>query len=559
MTGVIPTGCRRCGEPFSNHADDTSLIRCDRCGYVTAGARATRIEIPLEPFREYAALPASLLADTADHDAACKAVASIRRHVLLEVQRHVDASRASAMQWLCWLLSQSDDMSEKFMASASLDGSRPFRIAQVVYAMLLRRGPLDFGIEAPTEPSSFFQERAYTVVGDVSVLSTNLSLGRKGLYRWSIEGGRLVGERNEKDLALFELVHSLHSNAKQVPVDSRAAAEVFDERLVEVQKLAFGHAVQDLFALIDPAGADTGLAGRQDGDLVWIDVARSTPAARSLIEPFTLTAERLQQFEAPSFFDLGPRAEAPRDFDRIVEESADAMWLAYYPFFAALTARRPADPMAFTTTQLLVSALATADSSRAHMLDCAQRKHDRLAPGAGERIKSLVRSFHASFESRVAETLASNKLQALSSVSEIDGKALECGEIDVVAAGTLSGGGTFLLVCEAKNVDLAVQKDSGYDHLASTLARACKQIRRKTAWAAAHPREITRLLRLDVQPAIVAGAIVTRRRVPLPMLERWPGLVPEELDEFAQHLIGTPPSNWRPDIARGIVTMGTTT
>ena len=556
MTDVIPTECRRCGKPFPNNVENRFLIPCDRCRYVTAGTRATRIEMPLEPFREYAPLPASLLGDTADHDETCEAIAGIRQHVLLEVQRHVDESRSSALQWLCWLLGKSDELSERFMASTTLDGSRPFRIAQVVYAMLLRRGTLDFGIETPTVPSSFFQERAYTIVGDVSVLSTNLSLGRKGLYRWSIEGGRLIGERNDKDLALFELIHSLHSNAHRRPVDASVAAEVFDERLVEVQKLAFGHAVQDLFALIDPAGADTGLAGRQDGDLVWIDLARSTPAARSLIEPFTLTGERLQQFEAPFFFDLGPRAKMPRDFHRVVEESADAMWLAYYPFFTALTARRPAGPMAFTTTQLLVNALATADSSRAHMLHCAQRKHGQLAPGVGERIKSLVRSFHASFESSVAQTLASNNLKALSSVSEIGGRALECGEIDVVAAGRLSGGGMILLVCEAKNVDLAVQKDSGYEHLSSTLARACEQLRRKTAWAAEHPGDIARLLGLDVPPTIVAGAIVTRRRVPLPLLERWPGVVPEELDEFAQHLLGAPPSNWRPDIARGIVTLG---
>jgi hypothetical protein len=543
--------CRRCGTQFGDvSSEELATRRCRLCGYVTVNGRAARVEIPLEHFPEYAPSTQVLLADEKEHEAACTTIARIRHEVLAPVQQRVDESRAAALQWLLSLLSSAGGLSEKAMAGLTRDGSRPFRIAQIMYALLLRRGALDFGVDPPGSTPEFFRQDAYTVLGDVSALSSALTLGRQGLYRVRIEDRRLVGERTETDLALFELVHNIDSGVERPGLE--APREIFDERLVESQKLAFGHAVQDLFALVDPMGADTGLAGRQEGDLVFVDLAKSTPEARSLIEQFVLTLARWRNSDAPYFFDLGPRAAAPRVEDRLIDEAADAMWLAYYPFLDARTARRPPEPMAVTTVALLIATLATADISQAHMLHRAQQEANRRDPATRDRVAWLARSVHASFEADVAKRLVTNGMTAFSGITEIAGKSLECGEIDVLAGGPAQGGGSVALVCEAKNVDLAVQKDGGYVHLQATLARARDQVRRKTAWAARHGREVAELLGLDRSPVSTVGLIVTRRPVPLPLLGGWPGAVPSELDDIVRLLMRVPVGDWRADIAQGM-------
>ena len=306
------------------------------------------------------------------------------------------------------------------------------------------------------------------------------------------------------------------------PAEDEPLDEPFDDLVREAQRLARGRSVDELFALIDPAGADTGLAGSQQGDLVMFDLERSRPEAVALVDDFTLTVERLSRFAAPLFLDLGPVREHPRTGEMLEDEAADALWLAYYPFLPGLTARRPAGRMALTTTGLLIVTMAMLRHTEAHLLH-------RLA-AESPAVRPLAREVHTRFEHKVAAAL-----EGFETRCGVENR--ECGEIDVLA--TAPG---IVLVIEAKNVDLALQKDTGYDHLATTLERARAQVERKARWVAAHSPDV-----------VVVGLIVTRRPVPLPLLGRWPGAVPRELPRLAAHLLGTPAGEWRGDLTAGRV------
>ena len=136
-------------------------------------------------------------------------------------------------------------------------------------------------------------------------------------------------------------------------------------------------------------------------------------------------------------------------------------------------------------------------------------------------------------------------------------KRLACGEIDVIAAGVGVAGRQVVVVCEAKNVDLALQKDAGYENLRGTMKRAREQVARKAGWVAGSWRAAATLLGLPAaDPPVVLGLIVTRRPTPLSMLDPWPGTVPQEVESIAAHLLQRPPGTWRADLARAAVSAG---
>jgi hypothetical protein len=134
---------------------------------VTTAPPAGVTKIPLEGFVTWVPSTARFLADEDDHDRARLALSNIRAEVLAWVGGHVEAARAAAIMRLTSLLAKADEIDDRMMARASRAGSHPYRIVQLLYALLLRNGPPDFGLPPPAEIPSFFADDAYTVLGDV--------------------------------------------------------------------------------------------------------------------------------------------------------------------------------------------------------------------------------------------------------------------------------------------------------------------------------------------------------------------------------------------------------
>jgi hypothetical protein len=554
--------CRRCGA-VAVPVDSLLTCRCTICAYITVCARPREVRLPLSPLADLTPSLRVLLVDERDHEATCTAITHLRHAALQHVEERVKEAPAAAQQWLLYLLSDAGRLSQDNLAQIARNGAAPFNIAQTMYALLLPYGPLDFGLRPPKGLPPFFKDDAFGVIGDACALSNLLATARQGQYRFSIENEQLVGERTDTDIALFELAQNIHLGAERAGVEDETTIfrEAIDARLVEAQRLAFGHAVQDLFGLFDPGGValgpintvDLGLVGRNKDEFIFVDLARSSVEGRSFISRLVLTRDRWRRYDAPFFFDLGPAANAPRSDEHIVDQAGDALWFAYYPFLDAVTARRPGEPMAVTTRSLLAVALTTAASSRNHMLHQTQKAANRCERGTRDRVAELVREFHADFENDVANRFGEAAVNVRSRLTEIGGNVLECGEIDVLAGSVAKDGTAIVIVCEAKNTDLPLQKVGSYSHLELTIARACEQVSRKASWVSRHPNEIGALLGLDPSRLITVGLVVTSRVVPLDMLGKWPGAVPSELSELGRHLLQTPVAQWRADLQRGVV------
>jgi hypothetical protein len=273
-----------------------------------------------------------------------------------------------------------------------------------------------------------------------------------------------------------------------------------------------------------------------------------------LVRSLTLTYQRLRRFSAPYFFDLGPSARVQRSDDEIVDEAAEMMWLTYYPFLDCLTTRRPAGPFAVTNRRLLGAMLATGVNSQAHLLVRLRTVAGTLGGDTARDVRRLEREVHTAFEELVAERLRGAGMTVALSVSDFRSRPLPCGEIDVIAAAHCPDGTTLVLVCEAKNVDLALQKDLAYNYLAETVNGAIDQVSRKARWVCNTWPELASLIGFkDARSYVVMGLIVTRRPVPLSFLGRWPGITLAEVAAVAQGLLSRRPNDWRRDLALGIV------
>lgn len=552
--------CRRCGEPLNSaSAIERVGFRCGLCGYVTATARRTEVELPLGHFVGWAPKAAPFLADEPDPERARAALARIARTTLTQVARRVDNEPAAALCWLQQLLAEADGISRRERERASRAASHPYRIAQMAYALLLRHGPPDFGLLQSAEPSAWFRDEAFAVLGDVSAILNVETLARRGLYRLSIVDHRVVADRTPEDLDLFELGNAIPFEKTH----NRLA--VLDSTITEAQRTLFGVAIDDLLALINPQRPDSGFVGLDQGNLVYVDKARSKPRARSVVEAFTLTENRLRSFAAPYFFDLGPRAtpsgpvEAAMDYVELAARAGAAIWLAYYPFLDCLADRRPPTPTGVSTGPLIAEAITTAVASEAHLLYQLQKTANAKGDKIREHVARLVAGAHNAFEEAVGARFRALGVQVETGLDHLDDRPLPCGEIDVLAVVARPGAVPLALVCEAKNVDLAIYKDFGYDHLAETLKRAQVQIARKSAWVhEAWPALAQRFGAATDPAALVIGLIVTRRPVPIGLLSGWPGAVPGEIEAIVRHLQESPPEGWRSDLARGVVGAGRT-
>jgi hypothetical protein len=491
---------------------------------------------------------AQLICDDDDQQRVQAALLEVCQEVLAWVTHQVDANPGAALKWLLQMLADVGELSEPAKESAARDISRPYRIVQLMYAILLRRGPLDCGWSIPHPLPSFFVKDAYAVLGDISVLSNMVTMARRGLLRIRIVNRQLVAERPKEDLELFELLQNIAVGKATRP------PEVLEPEFVEAQKLVFGQSFDDLYAFIDPRRPDSDLVGKQEGDLITIDLERCSPACVRTIDTFTLTADRLRQFAAPYFFDLGRPASPARSENAIVAEAGDILWLAYYPYLSALSALRPPTRVAFSAMPLLVQVFSTAEESKAFLLHRMQEEATRTGGAALVSTARFARSTHSGFETSVGEQFQAAGMAVQVGLGNVDGHPLACGEIDVLAGAThTSDSRPLVIVTEAKNVDLALHKDLGYEHLATTMQRARKQVALKSAWVAEAWPKIAGLvgLRASSKPIII-GMIVTRRPVPLSMLGQWPGAVLKELKGIAQHLIKNPVTRWRNDLVKGI-------
>ena len=107
------------------------------------------------------------------------------------------------------------------------------------------------------------------------------------------------------------------------------------------------------------------------------------------------------------------------------------------------------------------------------------------------------------------------------SVDKVKNVPLPCGDIDALLAKPLPDGCVLILLCEAKDVDMALYKTAGYAQYQKTLKHAQKQLEAKARWLLANWRDVCiERFRTGFDSAsrvVLVKALVTRDYSPIEM------------------------------------------
>jgi hypothetical protein len=487
------------------------------------------------------------LADKSKQYKTLTAISSIRRILIDKLRKMIEGNYRGIQECLLKLLVASEDIGRSLGEQPSRAKSIPYRAIQVVYGALLSEGyTLDLSPKPSTKERNACKD-LYALVQDIVALSNIITLGRRRLRSLSLAHGSVISSTTDIDDAFFELAQNI---AVEPGLDTDPLSVVMDKYVSEAERTIFGWKLSDLLQISNKEWS----LNTEDG-LVILDLSRAPTSDLDFISRLTLTADRLRSFGAPYFLDLAPPLAAKRNRRAMVEDAAAMMWLPYYPFLQARAVGQDVPSVAVTTPELLSIAMLAAANSKAYRLNRLSQFASETYDVQGRTIvQALTRHADHNFEKLVSQALEGEGLTATSSISAIDGETLPSGEIDVLAGGVGCDGQPILFVCEAKNVDLALMKNSGYDHLATTMAKAAKQVAQKADWARSSWPQCASFVNLPpTVPPITVGLIVTRRPVPFPLIVEWPGGTVAEARLIVRDALSQPRSLWRRDVLKGIV------
>lgn len=543
MTGHPPNQCRRCNTDLTNSSPTGRWSRsCPKCNYITCAWRPD-VEIALSDVTGTLAMSPSL-PHTAGHDETLEALRRIEALIIEELCGFVGRNPRGVNAWLFDLLEKSQAISESYAQSPSRMQSVPYRAIQIIYAMLLLEGH-EFQL-SPTATSEELRacSNLYESVTNLIGTTNMITLGRRGQRDLRIRHGRLISSPTEIDHDLFELAQ----NIAEMPVSEDIGLPVIDAWLAEAERVIFGISITDLFSLVQS------FAQIDKSGVISIDLDRLPASKRTLIDFFTLSVNRLWEFEAPYFFDLGLPATSSNKA-RVLKSCTEMLWLPYYPFLTACGMGQQSPGIAVSTKEAFAVAQSAGEMTKAYrlvrLMEYAKDNQDDEGRIVLQSISALV---HQKFEVFLADMALSMGLRVEASVAVYRDKQLPCGEIDVLAHGRGVDGATIIIVIEAKNVDVPLMKDFSYENLSRTLSRAVVQTVRKRKWAASELDKVADILQIEniVHP-IILGIIATRRPVPLAMLDGLAGGSPSEVEELMKEALTVPHSHWRADLAASVI------
>lgn len=278
------------------------------------------------------------------------------------------------------------------------------------------------------------------------------------------------------------------------------------------------------------------------------------PDVREVFRRVALTRRRLSQQLAPDFL-YRPNAPILRDTATALDASGAFDWLTFAPVMLGSHKERTEPcPVAIVSTYLVERAMLKTYTGVARRLAVAEQASKQIGPEASRSIAELRRQFHQGLEIRAAETLRGVGMTAVRGLERLDGRQIECGEIDVLAAGAGAGRELIVLICEVKDTDLSFFKDYGPREAFEVARRAHRQAQRKATWVAQHWPRVAGVFQLDAEhPEVQFVAVVVPRITPLPLGGGVASIPLLELGEVGTRVLTEPSSAWRPDLQRARV------
>jgi hypothetical protein len=284
----------------------------------------------------------------------------------------------------------------------------------------------------------------------------------------------------------------------------------------------------------------------------WVD-----PALRRMVGGCTLTLDRVRRHAIPSWkFAAGTPIE--RSVPAALAAATEADWFNYAPMLSACQgAPGQVVPAAITSGYLLHRAATKAASTVSFRLHTAAQAAGRDSAGPASRVRALVADFHRDFERAIADRIEAAGFTIVHGLEALHGRALPCGEIDVIGRAGPGAGPPVVVVAEVKNNDLAFAKDLAVQQKQALMDKARGQARAKATWVATHWSDVAPLLGASGGGSPMVLALVVTRLLPLPYGEGGVAfLSAREVGPIMTALRTEPHRAWRPDLRAAVVIAG---
>ena len=492
--------------------------------------------------------PVPVPPDTADQAEATRAVVALRAALVARLRAEVRAAPDAAFTWLIHGLNNLPGL------DAESGGSDQFLLClQQLYLATVEHGPL----VASRRPVGVFPPFWRQPVGYLLNLCATVSMALRESGIGApilIRGGVLTVAGGGEGAWGAEV--NLNADA-----DAATGLDDFGDSVAvrRIEREAFQDSVTDLLDLFTGEREVLRRTRVESlGDVLLIDLDPGVdPVLRRMIGGCTLTLDRVRRHAFPSWkFAAGTPIE--RSVPAALTAATEADWFNYAPMLSACQgARGQVVPAAITSGYLLHRAATTAASTVSFRLHTAAQAAGREGPGPATRVRALVAEFHRDFERSIAGRIEAAGFTTVHGLEALRGRALPCGEIDVIGRSGDGAGPPVVVVAEVKNNDLAFAKDLAVRQKQALMGKARGQVLAKATWVAAHWTDVAPLLAAAGGTPPIVLALVVTRLLPLPYGEGGVAfLSAREIGPVVTALRTEPHHAWRADLRAAVVRSG---
>jgi len=358
------------------------------------------------------------------------------------------------------------------------------RAFEVLYGILsICGGPAVQSFRESDQREAYeFLQRIGRLVGDLVGCALQASQMRRRLLSAHLVGGVLVSSKTERHARAVEWYQNRKALEKRAALPKPNPYLMVSPESAQAQRKLMGFDTNDVLKLTEKDFARLkGIVKVDEAEYVRILDLKDVPSSiRRMISYMTLTPNRLRRFRAPFFFDLGMERKQPLDDINLVIESVAFNWLYYYPFTAMTLESSGAPRLVATSRPAMVAFMTNLMESKAsllaHMVDAANDRGD-----LGADLAALADRAHRRLEKEIRH-VALNTGWFACHIDRFRNERLSCGDIDALLAKPISPDSCIVLLCEAKDIDIAFFRDGGWEECEKKVKGAVKQLNQKANW-----------------------------------------------------------------------------
>jgi len=401
---------------------------------------------------------------------------------------------------------------------------------EVLYGMLGIHGGLDVQAvrTAYAREARDFLKLVGPMIGDFVGCALQATQMRRGLLAAQLISGVLVSAKTLRHTWTVEWYQNRKELFKRAAPPLLDAYQMVSPESTRAQRKLLGFDTNDVLELAekDFARLRRSATVHEDEYLRFIDLNRVPSRDRRIVSYLTLTPDRLRRFRVPYFFDLGAERDQPLDDLDVVIESVAFNWLYYYPF-TAMTLESGTPGLVATGRPAFVGFLTNLLESKAGLLARivdAARDRGNLGPD----LAALADRAHRRLEKDIRDEALRNGWFA-THVDRYRSERLPCGDMDALVAKLIPPDTCILLLCEAKDIDMAFFRDGGWEECERKVKGAIRQLEQKAKWLAKNwssqfAQEVFGSHFAQPANAIVVRTLVTRDCIPVDFLNGVTGI-----------------------------------